>query len=874
MPLSAGEHLGPYEIIALLGSGGMGEVYKARDRRLDRTVAIKVLSAHIDSADTRDRFNREARTVSSLTHPNICALYDVGSKDDALYLVMEYLEGETLAARLTRGPLPVEKVFEYGIQIADALDHAHRHGVVHRDLKPGNVMITRSGAKLLDFGLATTLAFPETSRVSQISTHSMTIVGTAQYMAPELLEGKEADARSDIFAFGALLYEMATGRRAFQGNTQAVIIAGILEREPPPISSLDLRMPLALTHLVQTCLSKDPEERRQSAHDVLLELKWMAQDVSQLGGPALVPRRVKRARRLWIAASGLAAVALVLGWLYYQRRPEELPMVRTSVLAPEKTTFVASSLPAISSDGRKLAFASSAERRGQLWVRELDSLAANAVAGTEGANDPFWSPDGRAVAFFAAGKLKKVELRGGPAVVLCDALQGRGGTWSPNGTIVFAPNTNGPLYRVPSTGGNPTPVTTLDQSREEVSHRFPWFLPDGHHFLFTGRSTDPAKNAIYVGDTESNQQRRIAPVSSNAAYAPPGFLLFVRERVLMAQFFNARSFQLSGEPFPIAEPVDFITGNVQGSFSVSQNGTLAYYSAGAGLNSRLTWFDRGGKALGNVGPAGSYFAPALSPDGGTLAADILDSQTGTYDLWLYDLARNTGSRFTTDPKHDDHPIWSPDGTRIAFSSDRKGHYDLYQKSVNGAEKEELLLESPLPKFPSDWSKDGRFIVYYQLDPKTKFDLWLLPRSGDAGSRKPVPLLQTPFNESWAKISPDGRWLAYTSDETGSSEVYVQSFPSLGGKWKVSVDGGSRPVWRRDGKELFYIGTNLKLMAATVKPGSSFQTSSSKPLFDTRLTSSRLFDVSQDGRFLVINPIEEPTPPMTVVVNWNSKIRRP
>jgi len=875
MNLTLGTFLGPYEILAPIGAGGMGEVYKARDTRLNRTVAIKVLSAHVDNPKARERFDREAHTVSSLNHPNICALYDIGNQEGVMYLVMEYLEGETLADRLAQGPLAVEKVFEYGMQIADALDQAHRQGVIHRDLKPGNVIITKSGAKLLDFGLATTVRRPDVSDTSQVPAHTTTIVGTCQYMAPELFEGKEADARSDIFAFGAMLYEMATGRRAFQGKTHAGIIASILEQEPPPISSVQLIMPPALTHLVQTCLAKDPDERRQTFHDVLLELKWMAQgSQTEVVVPNLT-RRASRTRRVGIAAGGLVAVTLALGWLYYRRPAEEPRMVKMSVLAPEKATFVAGSLPAISSDGRKLAFSARTEGRNQLWVRDLDSLVARALPGTEDASDPFWSPDGRAIAFFAVGKLKKVELAGGPPVLLCDALQGRGGTWGPNG-IVFAPNTSGPLYRISPDGGSAAPVTRLDQSREEISHRWPWWLPDGRHFLYTGRSTDPGKNAIYVADTESSEQRRILTVSSNAAYAPPGFLLFVRERTLLAQSFDARRMQLSGEPFPVAEPVDLITGNVQGSFSVSQNGTVAYYSGGAGLNSQITWFDRSGNPVGNIGPPGSYITTAISPDGKTLAADRLDPQTGTYDLWLYDLARSTGSRFTTDPRHDDHPVWSPDGTRIVFSSDRKGHYDLYQKSVNSGEKDEVLFESPFPKFASDWSRDGRFIVYYQQDPQTKLDIWLLPASGNPGSQKAVPWLQTQFNESWAKVSPDGRWMAYTCDETGASEVYVQSFPTPGGKWKVSVDGGSRPVWSRDGKELFYIGTERKLMVASVKAGSRFATLTPRPLFATRLGSARLFDVSPDGqRFLLINPVEESaTPPMTVVVNWNAGIHRP
>ena len=879
MSLSAGECLGPYEIVSLIGAGGMGEVYKARDRRLDRTVAVKVLSAHIDSAAARERFQREAQTVSRLAHPNICALYDVGDQDGVLYLVMEYLEGETLAARLARGPLPVDRLFEYAIQICDSLDQAHRQGVIHRDLKPSNVILTRSGAKLLDFGLATTMPCSAGVDHADVSTHSMTVIGTCQYMSPELLNGKEADARSDIFAFGAMLYEMATGKRAFEGKTQAAMIANIFGQEPPPISSVQVTAPPALSHLVQTCLAKDPEERRQNAHDVLLELKWMAQGSAETTvSIPIQTQRPGRGRRAWIVAVSMVVAAAVLGWLYYRRLPEEPRTVKVSVLAPEKTTFVTSSLPAISADGRRLAFASSGatDRRPQLWVRELDSMASRALPGTEGANDPFWSPDGRAIAFFAGGKVKKVELAGGPAVILADALQGRGGTWSPKGTIVFAPNTNGTLYKVAAAGGSAAPATRLDESRDEFSHRFPWFLPDGRHFLYTGRSTDPAKSAIYVGDTESNEQRRILAVSSNAAYAPPGFLLFVRERALMAGSFDARALQLKGEPFPIAEPVDFITGNVQGSFSVSQNGTVTYFSGGSGLNSLLTWFDRDGKPTGTVGPPGSFFAPMISPDGKMLAADTLDSRTGTYDIWLYDLVRSTPSRFTTNPRHDDHAVWSPDGSRIVFSSDRNGHYDLYQKSVGGAEKEELLLDTPFHKFASDWTKDGRFLVFYQQDPKTKFDIWLLDFSGGNGAGKPVLLMQTQFNESWAKVSPDGRWLAYTSDETGESEVYVQAFPSLGGKWRVSPSGGSRPVWSHDGKELFYIATNQKLMVAEVKGGAKFQTLAPKPMVDTHLGPSRLFDISPDGRrFLLLNPIEDPVPPaINVVVNWNSKIRRP
>jgi eukaryotic-like serine/threonine-protein kinase len=890
MHLEPGKRLGPYEIFGLIGSGGMGEVYKARDTRLDRTVAIKVLSARLNSIGARERFEREARAVSMLNHPHICALYDVGSQEGVEYLVMEYLEGETMGARLARGSMPLDKVYEYGTEIAEALDQAHRHGVIHRDLKPGNVMITKSGAKLLDFGLAKTAEVPQTSTETigggQPATKTLTnegsILGTCQYLAPELLSGKEADARSDIFAFGAMLYEMVTGHRAFPGKTQAVIIAAILEHEPASIaggkSASGQILPPTLDHLILTCLSKDPEQRRQTAHDVLLELKWIAEGGSQAGiaGPGLSLKAQGWRSRGTIAGAALLVAALAGGALYYaQKTHEDGRVLRVSVLAPEKAPFVASSLPAVSPDGKRVIFTAGTGPGRQLYVRDLDLLATKPLPGTEGADDPFWSPDNRSIGFFARGKLKRVELAGGPAVSLCDAVQGRGGSWSRDGVIVFAPDTSGPLNRVQATGGSASPVTTLDASRSEVSHRFPWFLPDGRHFLYTGRSTDATKNAIYVGDLQSNEKRKLRDVSSNGAYSPPGYLLWVRERTLMAEVFNAGSMQTSGDPFPVAEPVELITANVQGSFAVSQNGILAYFSGGAGLNSTVTWFDRNGKAVGNVGTPGTFLMPSISPDGNAVAVDRLDSQAGTYDIWLHDLARNTASRLTFDPKHDDHPVWAPDGNRLVFSSNRNGHYDLFLKSVSNGSNAELLVESQLNKFPNDWSRDGRYIIYYVVDPKTKYDIWVAPLPGAEGAKKPFPYLQTEFSESWPKFSPDGKWVVYTSDESKQSEVYVQSFPTPGNKWKVSVDGGSRAVWSRDGKEIFYLSLDKKLMAAPVLPGEVLRTGTPKPLFDTRIAVTRLYDASPDGRrFLIVNPVDEAAaPPITVVVNWTSGIRK-
>ncbi|MBZ5620357.1 MAG: protein kinase [Acidobacteriia bacterium] len=880
MPLVAGDRLGPYQIVSLLGIGGMGEVYRARDTRLDRIVAVKILSAGIDSPAARERFDREARAISSLNCPNICALYDVGNQDGCAYLVMEYVEGETLAKLLSRGPLPIGKVLEYGAQIVDALDRAHRQGVIHRDLKPGNIMITKAGAKLLDFGLAKIRSSAGFASRTIDRTHTLTaqgpLLGTCQYLAPELLEGKEADARCDIFAFGAVLYEMITGCRAFQGNTEAITIANILARDPPPIpampESTGSRLP-ALEHLVRTCLTKDREERRQTAHDLLLELQWLAEsEDSQL--EIRPPRTAPRATRAWVIAGVALLLALVVaGWIL-QRRPYQEPrFMKVSILPPEHASFVGSSLPALSPDGRRLAFAATSEGKTQLWVRDLDSLSAWPVAGTESAYNPFWSPQNDAVAFFSGGKLKKVNLRGGPAVVLCDAMLGRGGSWSRNGTIVFAPSTSDVLYRVASVGGSPAPVTSLDGSLGEVSHRWPWFLPDGRHFLYTGRSSDPTKTAIYAADLESKERQRLRTVSSNAVYSPPGFLLFVRERTLMAEAFDAGRLRTSGEPFPIAGQVDSITGNVQGSFTASETGVVAHYSGDAALNSQLTWYDRRGTKLGAIGEPGTYVKPAISPDGATLAVDRLDPQSGTYDVWLYDLARGTPSRLTFDPRQDGYPVWSPDGSHIAFGSNRSGHFDLYQKSVGTSGKEELLVASPADKFPSDWSRDGRYLIYYQIDPKTKYDLWVLPLGGDG---KPFPLLASEFNEHRADLSPDGRWLAYTSDETSRDEIYVQSFPALGSKWKISVNGGTRPVWSRDGKELFYIASDRKLMVAAVRAGDRFETGTPRPLFEVRQSVTRFFDVSPDGRrFLLIDPLPEPvTPPVTLLVNWTAAIKHP
>ncbi|MFQ5926104.1 MAG: protein kinase [Terriglobia bacterium] len=901
MPLSSGTRLGPYEVIAPLGAGGMGEVYRARDTRLDRSVAIKVLPPHLaENPQLRQRFEREARALSSLSHPHICALYDIGQQDDLHYLVMEYLEGETVAARLEKGPLPPNDVLRYASQLADALDKAHRQGVLHRDLKPGNIMLTKAGARLFDFGLAKPTAaiasaagLTDSPTASRPLTAEGTIVGTFQYMAPEQLEGKEADARSDIFAFGAVLYEMATGRKAFEGKTQASVIAAIMDREPPPISTLQPLVPPALDRVVKTCLAKDPDERWQTAHDLMLELNWIAEAGSQAGVPApVVARRKRREWAAWALVALLAVVSGVLGFAYYRTTSTEVRAVRAFVLPPEEATFTSLGFNggslALSPDGRRLAFvATTSEGKQLLWVRSLDALAAQPLAGTEGATRPFWSPDSRFLAFFAEGKLKKIDAAGGPPLTLCDAPDGRDGTWNRDGVIVFSPEPTTPLSRVSAAGGEASPLTALDESRRENTHRWAHFLPDGRHFLYLARSPAEggggAETAIYIGSLDSKEKKLLLRAAANAAYSS-GHLLFVRERTLMAQPFDAGRRELTGDAFPIAENIQFAPGFNEAVFSVSENGILAYQTGAAQGGSQLLWFDRSGKQIGSVGEPAIQFVPRLSPDGRRAAVTIFDPQAGNWDLWLYDLARGLRTRFTFAPSFDGGALWSPDGTHIVFSADRKGQFDLYQKAASGAGSEAVLLESEGAKFAASWSSDGRFIAYDHNDPKgkTKTDLWVLPLSGD---RTPVAFRQTEFDETWAQFSPDGRWLAYVSDESGRKEVYVAPFqvgpegePSLGqgGKWQVSTAGGDRVRWNRNGKELFYLAPDNKLMVAQVETkGSSFEVGTVRPLFETRPVGQLdwVYDVSRDGQRFLVNTIvaEQATAPITLVVNWTADL---
>ncbi len=882
MALAPGHRLGPYQIVAPIGAGGMGEVYRATDTRLDRTVAVKVLPAHLaQNTEFRQRFEREARIVSNLNHPHICALHDIGQQDGVDFLVMEFLEGETLSARLAHGALALEQALPIAIQIAAALAEAHRHGVSHRDLKPGNVMLTRTGSKLLDFGLAkfTPAGTPAGSTIGASPTEGFTsagaILGTFQYMSPEQLQGKDADPRSDIFAFGAVLFEMLTGRKAFEGTTPAALAGAILHTEPPSVATP------SLDRLIKRCLAKDPEARWQSARDLGAELEWIAESSAPKAVPlpAVAAPAPSRPRLPWVLVAVATAAALVLAAVLFLKPPPEQRLLKLSVVPPEKASFGPNLV--LSPDGRRLAFvATGADGRSTVWVRPLDSLVAHPLSGTDGALKPFWSPDSQSLGFFAQGKLKRIDVAGGPAQTLADATAGRGGAWSRDGIIIFAPSAGGPLMQAPATGGESKPLTALDSSRQETLHRWPHFLPDGRRFLFTARSNTRENSGIFAGSLDSKTVKRIVSGESTVTYAPGrdparGHILFIRENSLMAQPFDAGRLETTGPAVPSAEQVSY-SAAAGAMFSASANGILAYRT-GAGANSMLAWFDRTGKQVGQAASQAIYISLDLSPDERRVVATLGDAQGAQPDLWLFELARGVSTRFTFDAATDWSPVWSRDGSRIAFASMRNGGSDLYAKVSSGAGTDELLLKSPELKLASDWSPDGRRLLYSTVSAKTGSDLWTLPLEGDRAQRAPpAPYLQTQFNERQGQFSPDGRWVAYVSDEGGASQVYVQPFPPSGAKWQLSTGGGADPRWRQDGKEIFYLAPDRRLMAVEVKTGANLEAGVAKPLFDSRFPGTpefgRNYGVASNGqRFLLRVPAEESAPaPITVVVNWAGK----
>ncbi len=885
MTLTPGSKLGPYEIIAPLGAGGMGEVYRAKDTRLGRDVAVKVLPQHlIENADVRTRFEREARTVSSLNHPHICTLHDIGREGDTDYLVLELVEGESLAERLLKGPLPTEQVLRIGAEVTDALDRAHRAGIVHRDLKPGNIMLSKSGAKLMDFGLsratgivggaggsgASITGLTQSPTVAQPLTAQGSIVGTFQYMAPEQLEGAEADARSDLWALGCVLYEMATGKRAFAGATQASLISSIMKDQPRPISELQELSPPGLDRLVRACLEKDPEDRIQTARDVRLHLRWITEGGSQAGVPAPVAaRRRSRERLAWImvACAGIAATALAV--LHFGFPPPSLQTLRFRVTAP--TSVQSQDSPRISPDGRTIAYnATDSTGTSRIWVHPLGSLTAQVLPGTEGARRPFWSPDSRFLAFMAGGKLKKISITGGPPSVVCDAATGADGTWGRAGVILFDGSGPDPILRVAASGGIATPQVKADSAGQVFQVGWPEFLPDGKHYLYLSILPQPT---LRIGSLDSKKVITLGPCESQVQYLPTGHLLYSRGGSLVVQPFDARGLKFVGEPVPVAEQVG---SDAVGSsdFRASDNGVLVYSSRSAEAG-QLVECDRAGKQLRVLSCPPEAQWLALSLDGRRAAVRVIDPQARTRNIWTIDRTRDLATRFSFEPTNENYPAWSPDGRSIAYWSDAPGASGITTKQLTGSGETQLLAPITDEVILKDWSRDGSTIFLDRPTP-TGTDIWTLATTGD---HKLKAFLNGTYNEFSGRLSPDGRYLAYVSDESGREEVYVQTYPDRNEKWQVSTRGGDDPRWGEAGKELIYLSPDQQLMSVPIQMQPSFDPGTPAILFSPKimLPGQRRthYAVTPDGQtFIFFAPASARSmPTTTVVVNWMADIAK-
>ena len=881
MAIPPGRRLGPYEILSAIGAGGMGEVYQAHDSKLGRDVALKVLpSAFAANAERMARFEREARLLAALNHPHIAGIYGLEESSGTPALVMELVEGPTLADRIASGPIPLDEALPIPKQIAEALEYAHEKGVIHRDLKPANVKVKTDGTvKVLDFGLAKALTedtaavdMSNSPTLSMGATVAGVILGTAAYMSPEQAKGKPADRRADIWAYGVVLYEMLTGKRLYTGETAAETLAAVLMKEPA-LDGLPANTPAAIRNLLRRCLERDPRRRLQHIGEARIAI-----DDALSGAPAESPAPVQRERRpsVWIAVAAVLLVALLaLAFVHFRAAPPQLRTIRFQVPGPASATVTFFQL---SPDGQYLAFVAQKEGHTQLWVQPLSSTEAQVLPGTDGATYPFWSPDSMQIAYFSEGKLKKIAVTGGIPQILCDDPAGRGGSWGEDGALLFAPNVSGPLYRVSAAGGVATAVT--DASGSGISDRYPYFLPGGHTFLYYRIRGSPDQNGIYASSLEGLKPARILPDDSNSVYVPGlspgrnGHLIFRRKETLMAQPFDRQSLKLNGEMFPIAEQVGTVVNTGNSAFTASANGELAYRFGNLFENRHFVWMDRTGKQVGDATKSTSMAGGALSPDEKEIVL-ALGPDPVSLDLWLQDVSRGILSRLTFGPDRSAVPIWSPDSSRVAYTIFNGSVFAIYQKQVNGAGAAELLKTGGVNVFASDWSPDGKFIVYSEFADKTNDDIWLLPLSGD---HKPVPYLQTQFNESDAHFSSDGRWMSYMSDESGRFEIYVQPFPATGPKWQISSAGGRYPRWSHDGRELFYVAADQKLMAVPVKPGGG-----SNPLFEAGAPQA-LFDIpsipisfrfsyqpAMDGRrFLVDVPAgggEGITTPITMILNW-------
>jgi eukaryotic-like serine/threonine-protein kinase len=876
--LTPGARLGAYEVLAAIGQGGMGEVYRARDTKLGRDVALKILPEQFATdPDRLARFRREAQVLASLNHPNIGGIHGLEESDGTRALVLELVEGETLADRIARGPIPLDEALPIARQIADALEAAHEHGIIHRDLKPSNIKLRSDGTvKVLDFGLAKALDLSPTgtdpSQSPTVTSPAMTqmgvILGTAAYMSPEQAKGRPADKRVDIWAFGCVLYEMLTGRRVFEGATTIEVLAGVFKADPD-WRRLPAETPEGIERLLRRCLQKDSKLRLHDIADVRIEL-----DETQVGpgGGAKVGRitNASRERLVWICALALVALFAGVTSMWTIRSVPSVPEMRLDITTPPTTDLVSF---ALSRDGRRIVFVADSEGRPRLWVRSLDSVSARPLAGTDFASYPFWSPDGRSIGFFSDGRLKRIDVDGRSLQVLASASNARGAVWTDDGTIVYAVGGTSGLWGIAAAGGEPVEVTRLGPQQQ--SHRFPQALPGGRRFLYYVLG-GPDVRGVYVGALDGSESQRVLDADTAALYAPSGHLLFVRQGTLFAQTFDAAQLTLRGNPFPVAEQVSRDPLSIQlAAVSVSAVGPIAYRTGAVGVARRLAWFDRSGKELGAVGEPDLGQNANLSPDARRVVVDR--TVGGNVDIWLIDLQRGTSSRFTSEATIDGYPIWSPDGRRIAFGSIRGGSTNLFWRSATGAGVEQVVLVTPLAKAPTDWSRDGRFLLYRSSDPKTGFDVWAIPLDMDGKPGTPFQVVQTPFEEKDAQFSPDGRWIAYESNESNQSEIYAQQFPKPEGKFRISTTGGSQVRWARGGNELFYVALDGRLMAVAVRfalDGKTMDAGAPTPLFVTRIggalqgSARQQYMVSADGQRFLMNTIPEEAPtPITVVLNW-------
>ncbi len=891
-----GTQLGSYEVTAMLGEGGMGTVWRAKDTNLGREVALKLLpDTFADDPDRHARFEREAKLLASLNHPGIAVLYGLEHVGSQHALVMELVEGEGLDELIARGPLPVAETLPIALQIAEALEAAHEAGIVHRDLKPANVRIRPDGAvKVLDFGLAKAweagdgVELTHSPTITKADTAAGVILGTAAYMSPEQARGRPVDKRADIWAFGVVLWEMLAGRQMFEGETVTDVLASVLRQEIdwtllPPAT------PAGLRRLIERCLERRPAERIRDMGDV----RWELAEIQRTGGTispstgedaAAGPQR-RRSVLPWVlgTAAGLG-IAAVLG-LTVLRPHTEPPTVSSYIVPPHSAAFdfrASVGGPILSPDGSKLVFpARDASGRSSLWIRPLDSLTAQPLAGTEGAFFPFWAPDSHWVGFFVPGSLRKIDVRGGPPQTVCDATSGRGGAWSRDGVIVFAPDVFGGLQSVPAVGGEPKPLSELDTSKQQTSQRWPAFLPDGRHFLYWGgrplNSGEVLTDGIYVASLDDSNPTFLLPADSNAVYTAPGYLLFLRSQALMAQPFAAAKLKLTGEAVPIAERIANPQNYRRGDFSASQEGTLVYLTGETGLT-QTVWMDSAGRELGTVGKPAAIDGLRLSPDGKLLVEQESDARSKNVDLWIVDIARDVRTRFTFEPGLELSPAWSPDGRKIAYTANPKSQLDLYVKEANGAGQAQPLVESEVSMYASDWSPDGKSLAVSAIDPhgKTVADIWIVSMEGEHTAK---PFLATRFFETGARFSPDGRWLAYQSNESGRNEVYLTPFPGPGGKWQVSQGGGEEPAWRHDGGALFYRSSEGALLEAGLTfKGAAVEVGTPRQLFkappNVGSGTARSFAVAPGGdRFLFLEPIETAATPLTLITNWTSALKR-